>query len=214
MSDYLTAFILGLTGAGHCIVMCGGLSIASGINQNFLSLISYHSGRIFSYTLAGLLFGLLSQSLSDAFTPISIGLKVISALLLILLACYIARWNTFLVKFEKVFAIFWRQLSPYANQAIVQRSWPYRFYAGMLWGWLPCGLVYSVLTFAGSQADPGHSALIMLSFGLATWPALFLSATLSRQISNVLNQTLSRNILGIILLLYGLFSLLQVFNWR
>ncbi|WP_017445740.1 sulfite exporter TauE/SafE family protein [Gayadomonas joobiniege] len=209
MSDYITAFILGLTGAGHCIAMCGGLSIATGLQKHWFYLLSYHSGRIFSYACAGFIFALLSQTFSQAFSPLLIILKFLAAVLLVLLACYLGRWNMSLVKLEHLFAPIWKKMSPYANQALLNKAWYARFFAGILWGWLPCGLVYSVLTFATASGDALKGALIMLFFGLGTWPALFLSASLGHQMNLFLNKSSSRFILALLLLSYGIFNFYQ-----
>ncbi|EWH12273.1 hypothetical protein DS2_01090 [Catenovulum agarivorans DS-2] len=208
MTDLISAFILGLMGAGHCIAMCGGLAIASGINSRLSHALLYSFGRISSYALIGFLVGAAGFWLTNSFKPLLYGLKIFSALLLILLALYIGKWSYQITKLEKVSAGLWRWLAPLAQRLIQDNSHFGRFCAGAVWGWLPCGLVYSVLTWAAASANPLKSAAIMFSFGLGTWPALLLSATISRQMHQFLNQKWVRSTLAITLIIFAFYMLI------
>ncbi len=204
MIDYLSAFMIGIMGASHCLVMCGGLSAAMGLNQSFLATLTYNAGRIISYSIAGLLLGSLGYLLTSSFDAILISLRFISGIMLILLGLYIARWYMGLTAIEKVFGLFWKLIAPVAQKKMTQKGLVARFTSGMLWGWLPCGLVYSTLTYAAAQASPVSSMLTMLSFGLGTLPALLLSAGLSQQISQLVKHKLSQKIAGIALISFGM----------
>lgn len=207
MPEFITAFILGLMGAGHCIAMCGGLAIASGINSRFSHAILYSLGRVTSYAIIGLLVGTAGFWLTASFKPFLLLLKILSAMLLIFLALYIAKWNFSITKIEKISSKLWVKLAPTAQNLIKDQSYLGRFAAGAVWGWLPCGLVYSVLTWAAASATPFKSAALMFCFGLGTWPALLLSASISQQLHHFLNQKLVRNGLAISLILFAIYML-------
>ncbi|WAJ69046.1 sulfite exporter TauE/SafE family protein [Catenovulum adriaticum] len=203
MIDFLSAFMIGIMGASHCLVMCGGLSAAMGLNQSFIATLTYNLGRIISYTIAGFLLGLLGLWLTKQFEFILIGLRLLSGIMLILLGLYIARWFMGLTQLEKIFSGFWQLIAPLAQKSLTKKSYFSRFISGMLWGWLPCGLVYSTLTYAAAQANPIQSALVMFAFGLGTLPTLLLSASLSQQISQLIKNQYSKNIAAIALILFG-----------
>ncbi|WP_016954898.1 sulfite exporter TauE/SafE family protein [Catenovulum agarivorans] len=207
MPEFITAFILGLMGAGHCIAMCGGLAIASGINGRFSHAFLYSLGRITSYAFIGLLVGAVGFWLTVSFKPFLYILKILSALLLIYLALYIAKWNFSITKIEKISAKLWAKLAPTAQSLIKDKSYLGRFTAGAVWGWLPCGLVYSVLTWAAASANPFKSAALMFCFGLGTWPALLLSASIAQQMHHFLNKMLVRNIIAISLIAFAIYML-------
>lgn len=207
MAELLTAFLLGLMGAGHCIAMCGGLAIASGINSRFSHALLYSFGRISSYAFIGLLIGSAGFWLTLSFKPFLYILKILSAVLLIFLALYIAKWNFSITKIEKLSSKLWTKLAPTAQLLIKDNSYLGRFTAGAVWGWLPCGLVYSVLTWAAASANPFKSAALMFCFGLGTLPALLLSASIAQQMHHFLNQKLVRSTLAISLIIFAIYML-------
>lgn len=204
MAEFLSAFLIGILGAGHCVAMCGGLTAAIGVSNNLKSNLAYNIGRITSYTLAGLALGLIGYWLTSLLFPILISLRFLSGVILILLGFYLARWYMGLTRLEKLFNRFWQFIAPLAQQSVQKNYFGAKFVAGMLWGWLPCGLVYSTLTWATSQANPISSALIMLAFGLGTMPALLFSAVISQQFKAVINHKITRALSGAILILFGL----------
>ncbi|WP_440905023.1 sulfite exporter TauE/SafE family protein [Catenovulum sp. SX2] len=207
MPEFITAFVLGLVGAGHCIAMCGGLAIASGISSRFSHALLYSLGRVTSYAIIGFVVGTAGFWLTASFKPFLLLLKIFSALLLIFLAFYIAKWNFAITKIEKISTKLWSKLAPTAHSLIKEQSYLARFAAGAVWGWLPCGLVYSVLTWAAASASPFKSAALMFCFGLGTWPALLLSASISQQMHHFLNQKPVRNTLAISLILFAIYML-------
>ncbi|MER2493037.1 sulfite exporter TauE/SafE family protein [Catenovulum sediminis] len=207
MTDLFSAFVIGLMGAGHCIGMCGGLALASGMQKSLADTLLYNIGRISSYTLLGLMIGLLGYWLTDSFKPILNLLRLLSGFLLIFLGLYISQWYMGLAKIEQLFSGAWRIIAPAANKQIFQPGKFNRFIAGTLWGWLPCGLVYSVLTWAATQASPIHSASIMLAFGLGTCPAMLLSGMLSQQLAEITQNKYVRSFFGFTLIGFGLYSI-------
>ena len=173
----VSAFILGLLGAGHCLGMCGGLMGALTMSipaeqqdRRLRVIIGYNLGRVSSYAIAGFLFGLFGWAVEQ--TPAAHALRVVAALLLISLGLYLAGWWQGLTRIEKLGGYLWQYIQPLASRLLPVKGPLHAVLLGMLWGWLPCGLVYSTLFWTASQGDASTSALLMFTFGLGTWPVL------------------------------------------
>ena len=80
----------------------------------------------------------------------------------------------------------------------------------MLWGWLPCGLIYSTLSWVAANGDPLNGALAMLVFGLGTWPAVFSASLLSASLMKLIQHHLMRQLSGLLLISYGVWTLWAV----
>ena len=78
---------------------------------------------------------------------------------------------------------------------------------GMMWGWLPCGMVYSALTWSSVQGEPLHGALLMAAFGFGTTPSVLLVGAFSRQLSHVIQAHITRNLAGLLIIIFGLWSM-------
>ena len=176
----LAALLLGLAASGHCLVMCGGISAALGIATAKRAdgkprrdlLVAYQLGRVTSYVLAGLLLGGL---LGSAIALLDIEavrrtLRVLSAIAL-LLGALVASGRLR----DPGFGIgrrLWPRLAPLGRRLLPVANLPRAFAFGMVWGWMPCGFVYTVLLIAALQLDAWHAAATMALFGLGTAPAL------------------------------------------
>lgn len=212
INDFFSAILVGLLGAGHCIGMCSGIASAltfsiSPKQQNGISaLLLYNLGRISSYALAGFIFAASSQLLMLWLggKESLIYLRIFAALMMILLALYISRIFNGLIMVERAGQVIWRFIKPVAERFLPLKRPLYALPLGFLWGWLPCGLVYSTLVWAISSGQAMHGLLIMLGFGLGTLPALMLVGTLSHKIKNLINKQWFRYCSGIVL---GLFAL-------
>lgn len=202
--DIAAAFLMGLAGAGHCLMMCGGLAGALGAKPALTELIAYNLGRITSYMLAGVIVGLFSQLLLSSFAPALIGLRFVAAFFLIALGCYFGGWWLGLQKLESVGRPLWRSLAPYATRLRGKNSLTSRFAAGMLWGWLPCGLVYSALSWAALSGSISSGALYMLAFGLGTLPAMLAFGWFSGALQSILKTQGFRQAMGVVMIMYGL----------
>lgn len=175
-----TAFVAGLLGSTHCLGMCGGIATALGASRAGRSwrLLLHHFGRIASYGVAGGCAGALGAAagLTFAASHWSEVLRLATAVAVIVIGLDIAlsgsgraRW---LHAPERWGARLWRRIAPLADR---MRSAPPALRAlslGLLWGWLPCGLVYSVLLAAAVAGGPLGGAATMIAFGLGTLPAM------------------------------------------
>ena len=208
----VSAFILGLLGAGHCLGMCGGLMGALTMsipaeqhNRRLCLIIGYNLGRVSSYAIAGFLFGLLGWAVEQ--TPAANALRVLAALLLISLGLYLAGWWHGVTLIEKLGSNLWRHIQPMASRLLPVKGTFHAILLGMLWGWLPCGLVYSTLFWTASQGDASTSALLMFTFGLGTWPVLLASGLAAEQVTVFLRKKNVRHAAGLLVIVYGFWTL-------
>lgn len=213
----LAAFIFGFMGSAHCLGMCGGimstLSLARGSNASLMGpLVAYNSGRIFSYSIAGLIVASAGALLSDKLIIIADVMRVIASLFLILMAFYIANWWKGLVHIEHAGRYLWRYLQPYASRLMPVKNRSQALLLGIIWGWLPCGLVYSVLIWALSVAQPLQGAAIMLFFGLGTLPAMLLTGVLASQIKALSRSPGVRSVAALIIIGFALWQLAPLFT--
>jgi len=210
----ITALLLGLMGASHCLVMCGGIAAAAssaGRGKTDLSfLLLFNLGRILSYTCAGLIVSLLGLWLADSHQLAQQVLRTISGVLLILMGFYIARWWMVLTRLETVGQLLWRYLQPLTRKLIPIRTRPQALALGLLWGWLPCGLIYSTLAWVAANAQPGLGALTMLCFGLGTLPGILAAGLFARQLNRFIQHKHFRQLSGILLMAYGSWTILAV----
>lgn len=178
------AFAFGLLASGHCLLMCGGIAGALGSvaqrNANggtrWPLLAGYQIGRVTSYALAGLALGGIGAGLVQFLDQdrVRIALRWITALVFVLLALNLLRRGR---GFDaKIGHSVWARLAPLARRFVPVHSFAQAVALGALWGWMPCGLVYSVLFVAALGVDPLYSAAIMLMFGLGTVPAVLIGA--------------------------------------
>lgn len=166
----------------------------------------YHFGRIASYCLIGAIVGFSgSIAAKNIGLPLA-GLRLVAALFLILLGLYIGRWLFWLNRIESLGKGLWRYLSPMAKYVIPVNNRKKALGLGALWGWLPCGLVYSTLTWALASGSSVTGATIMLFFGLGTLPALVALSLGISSIKNLLVNPTFRKAMAILLIAYGIYS--------
>ncbi len=182
-------FAVGLMGAGHCIGMCGGIVTGLGLaarRERTLGLVlGYNIGRIASYSLAGALVATLGRW-GAGYLALGPVLRILAGAILVLMGLYLADWWKVLVHLEKLGNGIWRHLQPLSRGLLPVSSLPRALALGAVWGWLPCGLVYTALAYAGASASPAAGALQMAAFGLGTAPAMvaggYFSAALQRRL--------------------------------
>ncbi|HEY6897899.1 MAG TPA: sulfite exporter TauE/SafE family protein, partial [Rhodocyclaceae bacterium] len=154
-SGFLAVFLIGLLGGTHCVGMCGGIVSAlvmpmPGQAPPLQLHLAYNLGRIGSYAIAGALMGAISSMglLLNGFLPVQMGLYVAANLMLVALGLYLLGVTRGLAVVERVGAGLWRLVQPLTKRFLPVRGVAQAFPLGMLWGWIPCGLVYSVLATA------------------------------------------------------------------
>ncbi|MBT6348484.1 MAG: sulfite exporter TauE/SafE family protein [Proteobacteria bacterium] len=199
--------------------MCGGiagslasLSVRSSKSLSWRMLIAYNTGRISSYMLAGLLAGWLGNKALTVFSPehvVSIGLTL-SGLFLLALGLYLSGWWQGLAAIERAGFLVWKRIEPWGKHLLPIRYTRQALVLGLLWGWLPCGLVYATLIWSLANADPLRSAAMMGAFGLGTLPMLVTLGSAARAIANITRQKKVRQLAGTAIILFGLLTLFGV----
>ncbi len=213
--EWLSVFLTGLlVGAPHCAGMCGGivsiLSMQATAKQPYkhlILLISYNVGRIASYMLAGFVVGVLGALFSQAGVWLYQAFATLSALLIIALGLYISNTWHGVRRLEVLGKYIWAYLEPISRRFIPVRHAGYALIVGGVWGWLPCGLVYSILVTASTSGGGVEGALIMLAFGLGTFPVLLAYGWLAKELHALINNLWLRRLAGFIIILLGLYQL-------
>ena len=207
-SLYFTALLMAISGAGHCLSMCGGISTALGLQQQKATFVlAYSAGRLISYMLAGIAFALLFTTLPRLEFAY---LKFVSCMLMILVALHLGGWFSGLLWLEQSGKPIWQLIQPLTRKVLPINSHYKALFAGAIWGWLPCGLVYSAVAIADSSQQPFAAATIMLIFGLGTLPAMLSLAFFSRYIGSWLQKKWLKRLLACLLLLWPSMNLWQL----
>ena len=166
----LAAFSLGLLGSAHCIGMCGGITSAlsmslqgNSVRKTSQLMLTYHFGRILSYGMAGLLLALLGWYLGQLAPEVKRGLRYGAAAMLIAMGLYLTGWWRGLTILEKGGQHLWLRIQPIASKLLPIKGYGNALLVGALWGWLPCGLVYSVLTWSATQGSALQGFFLMVA---------------------------------------------------
>lgn len=212
----LAAFLTGLLGGTHCVGMCGGIVAAMSFQgqarQPFTFHIGYSVGRIASYALLGAVAGLLGSAafLSDSLYPLQRALYVLAQVMLILLGLYLAGLNQSIRVLEHAGGAVWRRVQPLLTKVMPVRNLGQAVAAGALWGWLPCGLVYSVLVMALAAGGALQGASLLLAFGLGTLPNLLLMGWAAERLRAFARKTWVKRGAGLLVAAMGVWGLFQL----
>lgn len=198
--DFLPAAMLaaGLASGLHCVGMCGGIvtafdaRVANSDARRVIPIreksagqtrLAFNLGRISSYTAAGAAAGTLgAAAYASGVLPAQETLQVAANGMLVLVGLYLAGAGRLLSRLEALGTPLWRRLQPLAARLLPARTLPQAYAAGLVWGALPCAMVYAALaaaTFAGSAA---RGALAMTAFGLGTLPFLLAAGWLAARL--------------------------------
>ena len=210
------AFLIGLFGSAHCLVMCGGITAAFSLSipekdrqgVRFWTLITSASfGRVISYTLLGVLFGLLGGWLRGDHEFFVIGFRLFAGIILIVMGLWISQLWRGVQTIEQLGD---RYITPLV-QTLRSKASPdtlrHAFQYGLAWGFLPCGLVYSALLWSASTAHAGQAGTQMFLFGLGTLPGILGAGYLSAHVSFALKSRLFRQVSGVLVMLYGVWTI-------
>ena len=220
----VTGFLSGV----HCLGMCGGIVGAfgsAGGGQAAVALparsnplwrelarqLAFNAGRIASYSVAGALAGALGSAGAALAGALSwqVALYVLANLMLILVGLYLAGASAWLARFEALGAPLWRRLQPLAARLLPARTLPQSVAAGLVWGWIPCGLVYGALAVAVLAGSAERGALAMAAFGLGTLPNLLAAGLAAARLRRFAARRAVRVIAGGALLGFGVLGLVN-----
>lgn len=213
----LTAALLaGLLGSAHCLGMCGGISGALGMGtarrgrlEAVGYALTYNLGRISSYALAGAIAGGFGLWLGNAlnFSAWSGLLRLASGLLLVAIGLQLAvNWRG-LRHIEALGSRLWRRLAPLSRRLLPVRNPLQAYAAGLIWGWMPCGLVYTMLIAAAVSGGVVQGAAVLGAFGLGTLPALVAAGAAAQALRRWTAHRGLRRIAGTTVLLFGLWTM-------
>lgn len=214
-TGFLAAFLIGLLGGTHCVSMCGGIvgaltvSMPGQQGRQFRIHLAYNLGRIATYVTLGALLGALGTVglLFNDVLPVQLALYVLANLMLVALGLYLTGFTRLLAPVERMGLTLWRRVQPHTARFIPARSVSQAFPLGLLWGFLPCGLVYSVLTTALVTGSAARGAGLMLAFGLGTLPNLLLAGMLFKRFREITRNGKVRFAAGLLVLGFGVFGL-------
>lgn len=205
---------------GHCVGMCGGIVIAYSSSKidtkkpwlsQSISHLAYNFGRVTTYTILGVIFGLLGKA--TAFTPTTKGvLFIITGILMVFAGLSLVGKLGFLNAIEvSVSNKSWFQ--KLFRKLMTTKSLGSFFALGMLNGIIPCGLVYSFAIIAASTASPLWGGIVMAVFGLSTIPTLFLLGSVTKILQKGTTRKIMMKISAFLVIAYGVFTLYKGYNF-
>ena len=216
---YTSAFLLGLFSTIHCVGMCGGiigalsLSLPADIRNNkarmLMFITTYNSGRILSYSFAGLVAGAIGTGVlaSAGFDQGHTVLRAIGVAMMVAIGLYLAGWLPQLAIVEKIGVPVWKKLEPVGRKLLPVASLPKALAYGLIWGWLPCGLVYFVLLWALTAGTAVEGALTMLAFGIGTMPTLLTTGFMTSWLTRFARSSRARQVVGLLIIAMAVGSL-------
>ncbi|WP_428607691.1 sulfite exporter TauE/SafE family protein [Sedimenticola sp.] len=216
---YFSAFIVGLLGGVHCIGMCGGIVGAltfglpearrKSIASQLPFQVAYNLGRLISYVTAGAIMGGLGLLLAELM-PIQMAqrtLLLLAGLFMVLLGLYLADWWKILNRLERVGGVLWRRIEPIGRKLMPVHTPTQALGIGMIWGWVPCGLVYTMLINAVSSGGALQGAGLMFAFALGTLPNLLAMGLLAGAAARLARSQMARRVAGVTVMLFGIYTL-------
>lgn len=213
------AFIVGLFSTIHCLGMCGGIigsltmSLPETVRNQPLRLLSYTAifnlGRLVSYALAGAIAGAFGQTVMEYLSPryAHLILQVFATLIMVGIGVHLAGWFPRFNVIEKIGAPLWKKLEPLGHRLLPVQRPSQAFLFGLIWGWLPCGLVYAALIWSTSSGDAMHGALFMLAFGTGTLLPVMTAGMLTGWMVKLSHTPHIRLVVGSLIIILALLSL-------
>ena len=203
------ALLAGILGSAHCLGMCGGISGLFAVNAGVATLrtqipfaLTYNAGRVVSYAVLGSIVGLFGSVIVKASPSVAVGIRLASGIIIILVGLKVAFDIRWLNAIERRGASIWSRIAPAAKGLVPVTSLPRALGLGLLWGWLPCGLVYSVLLLAATTTDVIGGALVMVAFGLGTMPAMLATGVSASKLAQFMSG--KRLGAGLLIIVLGL----------
>lgn len=207
--EIYTAFLIGLMGSFHCIGMCGPIMIALPVGNKslprfILNRVTYHLGRVFTYTIMGLIIGLISSRLMMfQFQKVS---SIVMGVIILLVVLIPFKFKNKLYG-HKYVQMFYAPIKNAMSGMFKKQSVSAQFVLGLLTGLLPCGLVYAAIATALAAADIVNSTLAMIAFGVGTIPLTLLFSMTGKLLSVNIRNKIHKAIPGFAVILAVIFIL-------
>jgi len=206
----VAALLMGFFGSPHCLGMCGGLVTAFGLSMKDVSptkrralVATYHIGRLTSYATLGFIAGLIGITVLEPLMRGNSMPRILLGLVLVFVGVTMLG-APFLTKLERFGMRFWQYLSPLRQKVFPLNTFPRALTAGLLWGFLPCGLVYGALLIAVVAHNPLSGAALMFVFGLGTVPMLVATHETVGWLRDKIGRFRLRQLNGAVMVLSGL----------
>lgn len=213
------AFTVGLVSTLHCVSMCGGImgALSMGLPESvryrwgrlIAYVMAYNLGRVASYTAGGALMAAVGESMFEAISP-EYGhavLRVVAAAVMMSIGMYMAGWFPQFATIERLGVPLWRQLEPFGRRFLPIHSLLGALGFGLVWGWLPCGLVYSMLLSAATVGDSVTGAMYMLAFGAGTVLPVATAGLLAGRLFRLTGSPYVKQAAGLLIILLALLTL-------
>ena len=203
------ALAAGLLGGVHCAGMCGGIvaSLSVGARGPILARqLAFNGGRIAAYCLAGAAAGLAGDALqwSGTVAFAQTALFVLANVLMVFLGLYVAGWGRAVLRLESAGRVLWRRVEPLARRLFPIDSTAKALAAGAAWGWVPCGLVYSMLALALASGSVAGGAAVMAAFGVGTLPTLLAAGIAAQRVQALRRAPWIRRAAGTLIVALGI----------
>lgn len=211
LAPFLALTLIGFLGGTHCVGMCGGIvgALSLGGPSRWSLHLAYNAGRLTSYAIAGAVagtVGTLGTVLAEQ-QPWRLALYLLANLMLVAMGGYLLGATRTLGWIEAAGQRLWRRLQPLTRSFLPARTPAQALPLGLLWGWLPCGLVYSALATALASGSAARGAGMMLAFGLGTLPNLLAMGLFATRLQAFSRQPAVRWVAGGLVLGFGLWGL-------
>lgn len=189
----LAAFTMGLLGSFHCVGMCGPLALSLPLNNDsfwskFSGGLLYNAGRIVTYSLFGLVFGIIGKSVAlfgfQQWLSVILGVLIIVFVILPKRVAFLNN-NNFVMKY-------FERLRSTLGKLFFNKNYSSLFSIGLLNGLLPCGLVYMAAAGAVATGNILNSIFFMAFFGLGTLPMMWSIAFFGNYIGVGLRQKIRK----------------------
>jgi sulfite exporter TauE/SafE len=210
----ITAFLAGLLGSGHCFGMCGGIAAGLGAMERGRAVVpalQFNLARLLSYAVLGLVSAVVLSGVSEL-APIGRWLRLLTAVMILMIGLKFL-FNFRGIEFiERGGAGLWKKVMPFALKAGNRQDWIGRLLLGFCWGFLPCGLVYTVLMTAASTANPVSGALTMLAFGAGTLPSMLGLTMTAPALASFLEDRAVRRVIGFALVVLAVWTAVMIWS--
>jgi sulfite exporter TauE/SafE len=211
-----TAFLAGLVGSAHCLGMCGGISglfalhcSVRGLHRQLPMALVYNAGRLASYAILGLAVAAVGSRFAGLTPAVGKPVRLIAGAVIILIGLQIAFNFRALGFLERMGGVAWSYVSPIAGQLLPVNNMPRALGLGLLWGLIPCGLVYSMLLVAATSLRPVDGALIMVAFGIGNTPAMLLTGLGAARLAQLMQERRTRLGAGLLIAMLGILTLIM-----
>ena len=200
----------GLLGNVHCFGMCGGLSSALALSKpkmaeaelrGLLFPLLNNIGRLSTYMMLGAMAGGFGKLLSMSVGQYGmLSLRGLAGILLICLGLYLSTWWRGLQFLEAKGAILWQKIPPMLKKLMPAQTYASAYVLGILWGFLPCGLIYSTLSLASTTGSMAQGAMVMGLFALGTLPSMLTLGIFSKRLSALVKYKKLQQLPGLIII--------------